>query len=96
MPAVNELEFNPRVKVERPEQGYLVRFCQKRGIAVIGYNSLGGTKAKRGVIESIAQKHNATATQLLLRYSLDHDIAVVPTSGSESHIQENLQLGHFR
>ena len=96
MPAVNEIEFNPSVKVLRPEQGDLVSFCQEHGILVVGYNSLGGAAARRDSLKPLAHRYNATPAQLLLRYSLDQGVTVIPTSSSEAHIQENLRSYRFK
>jgi diketogulonate reductase-like aldo/keto reductase len=90
LPSVNEIEFNPLVN---EEQRALVAFCQKLGIALIGYNSLGGSAADHRWARHIAAGCNITDAQLLLRYSLENGVAVIPTSSSVAHIRQNLQVG---
>ena len=91
-PAVNELEFNPLVS---PEQRDLVQFCHDNGIAVVGYNSLGGQRAQRGALAKLGSDKGVSEVQLLLRYSLEHNVGIIPTSGSENHIRDNLEVGKF-
>ena len=86
-PHVNELEFNPWVGARQRE---LVAECQRRGIRVVGYNSLGSAGAAGGAVRRLAAARNATEAQLLLRYSLDHGAAVIPTSSSPGHMRDNL------
>lgn len=45
-PAAQQLEFHPWIDERQWE---LVRFCQARGMRIIGYNSLGGLGASRSV-----------------------------------------------
>jgi len=90
-PAVNQIEFHPWVPEETKE---LVRWCQSQGIAVTAYGSLGGegNKANGKVIKEIAEKQSVSKSQVLLRWALNHGVAVIPGSNNPAHIMENLDL----
>jgi 2,5-diketo-D-gluconate reductase A len=90
-PAVIQLEYHPWVEGNVHE---LVRWCQKEGIAVTAYGSLGGSKNKaRGdEIAAIATAHSATPAQVLLRWATNRGVAVIPGATSAEHIRQNLEL----
>ena len=44
------------------------------------------------MVTELAQKYGGTEAQILLKWALQRGIAVIPGSGSEKHIEENLQL----
>jgi len=95
VPAVNQLEFHPWVPLETRD---LVRWCQDKGIAVTAYGSLGGSqnKARGEAVSQVAQKYGKTNAQVLLRWALDHNVAVIPGASSDQHIQEDLDLTGFK
>lgn len=43
----------------------------------------------------IAEKYNKTAAQVVLRYQIEHGIAVIPKSADEKRQQENLNVFDF-
>lgn len=91
-PAVNEVEFHPWVDARTRE---LVRWCHQRGIVVIAYGSLGGSKHKnrsQPAIAHAAATHNATPVQILLQWAIQQGVVVIPGATSEQHIAENLAL----
>ncbi|KAL1521636.1 hypothetical protein AB1Y20_021294 [Prymnesium parvum] len=94
-PAVNEIEFHPWV----PNSTFqLVEWCTSRGIAVTAYGSLGGSANSLGSsseVSSLAKRHNVSNAQVLLRWSLQQGVAVIPGASSTEHIIENLHLPRF-
>eukprot|EP00931_Biecheleriopsis_adriatica_P043402 TRINITY_DN24816_c0_g1_i1.p1 TRINITY_DN24816_c0_g1~~TRINITY_DN24816_c0_g1_i1.p1 ORF type:complete len:349 (-),score=56.92 TRINITY_DN24816_c0_g1_i1:152-1198(-) len=90
-PASNQIEFHPWVPLEMKE---LVKWCQSRGIAVTAYGSLGSSfnKASGAVVDKIAQANRVSNAEVLLRWALDKEVAVIPGATSEDHIKENLQI----
>jgi diketogulonate reductase-like aldo/keto reductase len=92
VPAVNQVEFHPFLY-----QKDLLSFCKKNGIQLEAYSPL--TRAKRlnhPTIMNIAKKyHNKTPAQILVRWSLQHNLVVIPKSVHEERILENSQVFDF-
>ncbi|KAK9717721.1 hypothetical protein K7432_006003 [Basidiobolus ranarum] len=100
-PAVNQVEIHPYLA-----QDVLVEFCQRKDIAITAYSSFGsisylslfdGAKSIPSLLEDetivkIAKKHSKTAAQVLLRWSLERQIAVIPKSGNEERLRQNIDL----
>ncbi|CAJ1420727.1 unnamed protein product [Effrenium voratum] len=86
-PAVNQLEFHPWVPEETKD---LVKWCQNTGIVVTAYGSLGGSsnQARGEVVSQVAKKYGKTNAQVLLRWALDQQVAVIPGASSESSTSE--------
>ena len=98
MPEANEIQQHPW-STESWKQ--LARWQSESNIATIAYTSLGGSRFHRSetgntdwppVVTELAKKYGATEAQILLKWALQRGIAVIPGSGSEKHIEENLQL----
>eukprot|EP01129_Flabellula_baltica_P000928 TRINITY_DN1085_c0_g1_i1.p1 TRINITY_DN1085_c0_g1~~TRINITY_DN1085_c0_g1_i1.p1 ORF type:complete len:366 (-),score=72.81 TRINITY_DN1085_c0_g1_i1:718-1815(-) len=95
--AVNQIQYNPWA----PEkQKALVKYCIENNIVLTGYSSLGGLFNKeealaREAILKIAKKHNKSATQVLLRWSLQSKVSVIPGTKSPKHMRENLEVYNF-
>ena len=68
------------------------------GIVTTAYTSLGGSRFRGAgshwgaALTSIAKKHGVTPPQVLLRWAVQQKVAVIPGSGSEAHIRENLLI----
>jgi diketogulonate reductase-like aldo/keto reductase len=74
----------------------LLQFCKKNNIQLEAYSPL--TRAKRlnhPTIVEIAKKYGKTAAQILIRWSLQHDVVVIPKSIHEDRIRENSQVFDF-
>ena len=94
-PALVQNEIHPYYQ-ERD----VVPFIQEKGIAVQCWYPLGGrgyTKELLSdpVICSIAKAHNVSPARVILRWDLQRGIVVIPGSGNERHIRENLDLFSF-
>jgi diketogulonate reductase-like aldo/keto reductase len=75
-------------------------YCQKHGIAVTAYSSLGGLFSKSAAktadtITSIARDKNKSAAQVMLRWALQKNAAVIPGTGNPKHMRENLDAYSF-
>ncbi|XP_034238035.1 1,5-anhydro-D-fructose reductase-like [Thrips palmi] len=91
------------------QQKPLVAFCKKNNIAVTAYSPIGspGTQAvvdSRRVppnllnlpqVKAIAQKHNKTPAQVLLRHITQKGIIVIPKSSNPKRISENIDIFDF-
>lgn len=98
MPEANEIQQHPW-STESWKQ--LARWQNENNIATIAYTSLGGSRFHRNesgnkdwppMVTVLAKKYGATEAQILLKWALRRGIAVIPGSGSETQIKENLQL----
>ena len=92
VPSVNQVEFSPFLY-----QRELLRFCQDKGIQMVAYCPLtrGDKLGDRCVVE-LARKYDKTPAQILLRWSLQHRIAVIPKSARPERIDENAGLFDFQ
>ncbi|GAN04526.1 D-xylose reductase [Mucor ambiguus] len=103
-PATLQIELHPYL-----QQTPLVKWVQEQDIQVTAYSSFGPSSytvfsesAKTAtplldhdVIKAIASKHRKTPAQVLLRWSIERDVAVLPKSMSEDRIKSNLDVFSF-
>ena len=91
MPCVNQLELHPGFSSPP-----LRTYAQSNGIALIGYGSLLShlidAGDRRTLIDTIAHKHGKTPNQVVLKWTISRNVAVIPRSGSAEHIAENAAL----
>lgn len=91
VPAVNQVEFHPFLF-----QKELLSFCRVHGIVLEAYSPLTrGERLSDRSLVSIARKYGKSASQILLRWALQHDIVVIPKSVQSGHIRENTQIFDF-
>jgi diketogulonate reductase-like aldo/keto reductase len=87
-PMVNQVEFSPFLY-----QKQLLDYCEKNKIQLEAYSPLTqGTKLNHPQIQQIAKKHNKTPAQVLIRWSLQHNLVTIPKSVREERIKENGQV----
>lgn len=98
-PTVNQVEmhaFNP--------QDVLVKFCKQHGIEVTAYSPLGGPSfglldescLTHTITKKIAEAHGKSPAQVLLRWSLQRGVSVIPKSSSADRIKENFDIFNFK
>jgi len=89
----NQIEYHPFV----PQYWVDTKnFCEKTGIRVIGYGSMGGL-LKDGFKEHFHVKRamthfNKTMEELFLTYSLNDNVAVIPGTVKRKHLDMALRL----
>jgi len=91
VPAVNQVEFHPYLY-----QKELLGFCRKQGIQLEAYRPL--VDAKRfddPRLVEVASRYGKTPAQVLLRWTLQHDVVVIPKSKQRKHILENAGVFDF-
>ncbi|KAG2187804.1 hypothetical protein INT44_005494 [Umbelopsis vinacea] len=96
MPHVVQNEYHPLLAKDP-----VVTWCQSRGIVFQSYSTLGEghliTNAEQyPALTALAQKYCTTISQLVLRWSIQHGVPVVPKSTNEDHIKQNLELYNFQ
>jgi 2,5-diketo-D-gluconate reductase A len=91
VPAVNQVELHPRL-----QQPTLRRAHAERGIVTEAWSPL----AKGGVLDDptfleLADKHDRTPAQVVIRWHLQLGNVVIPKSVTRSRIEENLDVFGF-
>lgn len=99
-PAVNQVEIHPYLTQKR-----LINFCQKHAVEITSYSTMGGTSyvelsiAKNEelivdteVVKKIAQKHGKTGPQILFRWAIQQNLAVIPKTSKAERLKENLDV----
>lgn len=96
-PVVNQVEMHPY----NPQE-ILVRFCHQHGIKITAYSALGGpsygadkTCLENPVVKKIAKAKGKSTAQVLLRWSIQRGIAVIPKSTKIERIKQNLDVFKF-
>lgn len=91
VPAVNQVEFHPFL-----HQKKLMEYCRNKGIQLEAYAPLTrGERLDDPVILEVAQKYAKTPAQVLIRWSLQHGIVVIPKSVKPERIRENGRVFDF-
>ena len=94
-PALVQSEIHPYY-----QDAEVVPFIHDQGIAVQAWYPLGG----RGhndellsdpVLASIAQTHDVSIPQVILRWDLQRSVIVIPGSSNPAHTEEDTQLYQF-
>jgi len=99
-PSVVQLEIHPYNTQEK-----LVGFCQRQGIVVTGFGSLGGVEyghvhdatplLQHPLIREVAQKHSKSTGQVLLNWSLARGLCIIPRSRCQERQIMNMQSKDF-
>ena len=90
-PVINQIEFHPKLT-----QSEVRAFCEKHDIHVEAWSPLMNAELLNNeTIKGIADDHNKSAAQVILRWDLQHGVITIPKSMTESRILENIQLYDF-
>lgn len=93
VPAVNQIQTNPYYQQEE-----IHAYMRKHGIQHVAWGPFGqGNKQMFSdlVLTEIAQGHGRTTAQVMLRWSLQRDIAVIPKSVNPERLKQNLAVFDF-
>ncbi len=92
IPAVNQIELHPHLQQHAARE-----YHAEQGIATEAWSPLGQGKGLLEVpaIVAIAQKHNCTPAQIVLRWHLQLGNVVIPKSVTPSRIRENIEVFDF-
>lgn len=95
MPALVQNEIHPYYQEQE-----VIDYIQNKGIVVEGWYPLGGRGHQAellgdAVIKEIAEKHNKSVAQVILRWNLQKDVVIIPGSSNPEHMKENIDIFDF-
>ncbi|WKE68722.1 aldo/keto reductase [Streptomyces sp. WP-1] len=92
VPAVNQIELHPHLQQHAARE-----YHAEQGIRTEAWSPLGQGKGLLEVpaIVAIAQKHNRTPAQVVLRWHVQQGTIVIPKSVTPSRIKENIEVFDF-
>jgi methylglyoxal/glyoxal reductase len=91
IPAVNQVEFHPRMT-----QARLIQYCLERKIQIEAWSPvMQGQVLKIPEIKEIGRKHGKSPAQIVLRWDLQKGVITIPRSARKSEIIENAQIFDF-
>jgi diketogulonate reductase-like aldo/keto reductase len=92
VPAINQIEVHPFLN-----QKELRDYCASKKILVEAYSPLAhGKRIQDPAITKISQKYNRTNAQILIRWSIQSGMIVLPKSVKRSRIEENGSVFDFQ
>lgn len=90
-PMVNQVEYHPHLT-----QKELHEFCKKEGIQLEAWSPLKqGELLREPTIVEIAEKHQKSSAQIILRWDLQNEVVTIPKSIKEHRIIENADIFDF-
>ena len=91
LPMLDQLELHVGYMQE-----YAINYLRSKGIVIQAWSPLGRARVLNDErVLAIAEKHGRSAAQILLRYLLDRDIAVIPKASSKERMKQNLDVFDF-
>jgi diketogulonate reductase-like aldo/keto reductase len=93
VPAVNQIELHPRL-----QQRDLRDYCESKGIKVESWSPIGGSGGdllSDPTISLIADKHNKSPAQIVIRWHIQLGLIVIPKSIHEDRIKQNADVFDF-
>ena len=90
-PAINQIEFNPLI-----HQPKIVKFCRENDIQLEAWSPLGnGRLLSNDVIKQIADEHQKSPAQVILRWEIQQDFVVLTKTTHPQRMQENTEIFDF-
>ena len=89
-PAINQIRWSPLLF-----DATTIAEHRERGVALEGYSALRGGTLDQPAITEIAQRHDRTPAQVIIRWHLQHDVVVIPKSVNADRIRSNADVGGF-
>jgi 2,5-diketo-D-gluconate reductase A len=92
VPAVNQIELHPYF-----QQVELREYARENGIHIESWSPIGhgGDLLNEPNLKEIAENHNKTPAQVVIRWHLQNDLIVIPKSVHDSRIKENFDVFDF-
>ena len=91
VPDIDQVEFNPFLYQEE-----LLRYCKDKRIQLEAYSPLTrGQRLRDPVVLEVARNYSKRPAQILIRWSLQHGLVVIPKSARPERIRENSEVFDF-
>lgn len=92
VPAVNQIELHPKLQQHETRE-----FCTTHNIAVESYSPImrGSELLEDASLQALADKHQKTPAQIVLRWHVQNGFIVIPKSVTPDRIKENIQIFDF-
>ena len=98
VPAVNQFEISPL-----NTQKKLIQYCKNLGCAVTAMSTFSHFRSNtprleilnNELLQSIAQIHNKSVAQVVLRWLIQQDITIIPKTWEHKHLVENIDILDF-
>lgn len=91
VPVINQIELSPKLT-----QTEVRAFCDQHNIIVEAWSPLmNGEILSNETLVKIAEKHNKTTAQVILRWDIQSNIVTIPKSMTPSRIEENFNIFDF-
>ena len=91
VPAINQVEFHPRLA-----QKALRQFCKEKGIQFEAWSPLmQGQLFDNPILKAISEKYGKSVAQVIIRWDLQNGVVTIPKSIKEHRIIENSQVFDF-
>jgi diketogulonate reductase-like aldo/keto reductase len=79
------------------DQSKVIGACRKHGMAVVAYSPIARGDARNdAVLKRIGAAHGKTATQVCLRFLVQHGIVVIPRTSKLERLSENAAIFEFK
>ncbi|MDR7317093.1 aldo/keto reductase [Brevibacillus nitrificans] len=90
-PMIDQIEFHPRLT-----QKELQAFCRENGIQMEAWSPLmQGQLLDHPVLKEIAERHQKSVAQVIIRWDLQNGVVTIPKSINEHRIVENANVFNF-
>lgn len=95
-PSINQIEIHPFFTNKD-----IINYCKVKGITIEARSPFAHGDAladfqQNPVLCKIAQTHNKTIPQVILKWIIQQDIIVIPRSANSNHIKENADIFNFQ
>jgi diketogulonate reductase-like aldo/keto reductase len=95
-PVTNQVQCNPY-----HNQKTLLSYLTKHNITLTAWSPLSGPNGAEKLLSdtklvSIAKAHNVTSAQIALKYQVQRNVIVIPSSTTKQHIIEDIDLFKFK
>jgi 2,5-diketo-D-gluconate reductase A len=90
VPAVNQIRWSPFIF-----DGERLEHSRSRGVVLEGYSPFRSANLAHPLLAELGGRYGKTPAQIILRWHLDHGVAVIPKSARRERIESNIDVFDF-